>query len=122
MPYKVRLGSLVDQFREELEEKVERGKASKRQKQLLGKFARVVSYLEDNPFYHRLETHDIPPLTKRFGETVYVSYMENKRPKAYRVVWAFGPNEGEITILNVVPHPQNNREYARIPLSDFPED
>ena len=96
------------------------------QKQLSGneqkffkKLVKALGYLEVNPRYNSLESHEIAPLTRRYGVKVWQSYLENQTPAAGRIFWAYGPGKGEITILAVEPHPEDQKHdgYDRIKLS-----
>ncbi len=53
---------------------------------------------------------------------VWQSYLENHTPAAGRISWAYGPGKGEITILAVEPHPEDQKRggYDRVRLSDLP--
>ena len=53
---------------------------------------------------------------------VWQSYLENKTSKARRMYWVYGPNQNDITIIGLEPHPEDakNGAYDRINLSDLP--
>jgi hypothetical protein len=36
---------------------------------------------------------------------VFESYVQNRTPGAYRVFWCYGPEQGQITIVAITPHP-----------------
>jgi hypothetical protein len=36
---------------------------------------------------------------------VFEAYAQNKTPGAYRVFWCYGPEQGEITVIAITPHP-----------------
>ena len=76
-----------------------------------------------DPTYPGLETHDIEPLTKRYGQKVWQSYIENHTPGAGRIYWVYGPDKGEITIIGVEPHPNDSKSnaYKKITLSSTGE-
>ncbi len=59
--------------------------------------------------------------TKRYGVKVWQSYLENKTSGARRMYWVYGPNQQEITIIGLEPHPEDakNGAYDRIVLSDL---
>jgi hypothetical protein len=78
--------------------------------------------LEVNPRHNSLESHEIDVLTRRYGIKVWQSYLENQTPAAGRIFWAYGPGKGEITILAVEPHPEDQKRggYDRIQLSALP--
>ncbi len=58
--------------------------------------------------------------SKRYGVKVWQSYLENKSSGARRMYWVYGPNQQEITIIGLEPHPEDakNGAYDRITLSD----
>jgi len=66
---------------------------------------KALARLESNPKYPGLRSHRFFSLSGPNGEDVFVSYAEQNTPAAYRVLWCYGPREGVITILAVVPHP-----------------
>ena len=57
------------------------------------------------PDHSGLQTHPIKDRRGPNGEPVLQSYIENKTPSAWRLWWVYGPNQGEITLLDVGPHP-----------------
>lgn len=74
--------------------------------------------------YPSLQTHEIQPLSKRYGMRIWQSYLENKNSgamSAMRMYWVYGPNNDEITIVGLEPHPEDkkNGAYDRINLSDI---
>ena len=77
--------------------------------------------LANDLFYPGLNTHEIDPLSKRYGMKVWQSYLENRRSGARRMFWVYGPNQNEITIIGLEPHPEDakNGAYDRITLSDL---
>lgn len=71
--------------------------------------------------YPSLQTHEIVPLSKRYGMKVWQSYLENKKSGARRMYWVYGPNKNEITVIGLEPHPEDapNGAYDRITLSEL---
>ena len=59
---------------------------------------------------------------RRYGMKVWQSYLENKTSKARRMYWVYGPNQKDITIIGLEPHPEDakNGAYDRINLSELP--
>jgi len=51
-----------------------------------------------------LSTHEYTSVVGPNGEKVFEAYVENKTPTAYRVIWCYGPNKGQITVLTLIPH------------------
>ena len=39
------------------------------------------------------------------AEKVFESYVQNRTPGAYRVFCCYGPQQGQITIVAITPHP-----------------
>ena len=52
-----------------------------------------------------LSTHEYRTVKGPNGAKVYEAYAENDSPKAYRVIWHYGPGKGQITVMTVIPHP-----------------
>ena len=74
-----------------------------------------------NPHLHRLNTHEIGDLSRKHGRAVYCSYVEKKRPGAYRMLWAYGPGEKRLSIQWIGSHPEKGKGYGRMKLADYPE-
>ena len=74
-----------------------------------------------NPGYPSLQTHEIEPLSRRYGMKVWQSCLENKTSGAMRMYWVYGPDQKDITIIGLEPHPEDkkNGAYDRISLSDL---
>ena len=122
MPYRVRLAEGQPQEKyDDLKSKVDNNRASKRERSLFAKIVRVLKYLETNPHYHRLNTHEIGDLSRKHGRTVYCSYVEKKRPGAYRMLWSYGPGEDRISVLWIGSHPPKGKGYSRVKLADYLE-
>lgn len=95
---------------------------SKSDQKLFKKLTKALGLLRNNPRHPGLSTHDIDPLSKRLGFKVWQSYLENKKPAAGRLFWAYGPGRKEITILGLEPHPEDKKRgsYDRVDLSRMP--
>ena len=104
-----------------LQQKFRSDSLNKTEKQLYKKWGNALKRLSEDPFYPSLQTHEITPLSKRYGMKVWQSYLENKISGAMRMYWVYGPNQQEITIIGLEPHPDDrkNGAYDRINLSDF---
>lgn len=87
---------------------------------LLGK---AIQLLASNPKHPGLNSHEIDALSKRYGVKVFQSYLQNKTPSAGRIFWVYGPDQKEITIIGLEPHPEDKKRgaYDRIKLSALPE-
>lgn len=92
---------LTDHAREQLN-------ALKADKGLTKRYKAVVKTLRllaDNPRHPGLSTHEFTTLKGPEGEKVFEAYAEQKTPAAYRIFWYYGPDEGQITIIAITPHP-----------------
>ena len=86
------------------------------------KWGSALKKLSADPMYPSLHTHEIEPLSRRYGMKVWQSYLENKTSKARRMYWVYGPDQKDITIIGLEPHPEDakNGAYDRINLSGLP--
>ena len=98
------------------------GKNSKKDEELYVKWGSALKKLSVDPMYPSLHTHEIEPLSRRYGMKVWQSYLENKTSKARRMHWVYGPDQKDITIIGLEPHPEDakNGAYDRINLSELP--
>ena len=81
----------------------------------MGKAMRLLS---ENPRHPGLQSHEISALTARYGMKVWESYLENRTPGAGRIFWVYGPNQQDITIIGLEPHPNDKSSaYKKITLS-----
>lgn len=106
----------------ELQTQHRAGTIKKKDEELYKKWGNALKKLAADPFYPGLQTHEIPTLSKRYGIKVWQSYLENKKSGARRMYWVYGPNQQEITIIGLEPHPEDakNGAYDRVTLSDLP--
>ena len=106
----------------ELSQKNATGTISKTELSLYKKWGKAMRLLSQDPSYPSLHTHDIEPLTKRYGIKVWQSYLENNTSRAMRMYWVYGPDRQDITIIGLEPHPEDkkNGAYDKIALSDMP--
>ena len=90
--------------------------------ELFARFGKAITNLSVNPKHPGLKTHEIEPLSKRYGMKIWQSYLD-QGITARRFYWAYGPNRKEITILGIEPHPEDKKRgaYDRIKLSDLPD-
>jgi len=86
---------------------------------LFKKLIKTLDYLRNNPHHPGLNTHEIKPLTKRYGRKVWQSYLESSTPSAGRIFWVYGPEKSLITIIGIEPHPENKKKsgYDKVKLS-----
>lgn len=106
---------------DDLRGKYHSGTISKNEAVLYKKWGKALKLLSQNPRYPGLQTHEIEPLSKRYGIKVWQSYLENKTSGAMRMYWVYGPNQSDITIIGLEPHPEDkkNGAYDRVILSDM---
>jgi hypothetical protein len=69
------------------------------------KVVKALALLEADPAYPGLASHRFDALDKTFDQTIWESYVENDTPSAWRIWWYFGPDQGQITVVDVGPHP-----------------
>ncbi|HMQ78425.1 MAG TPA: hypothetical protein PKE39_06385 [Ignavibacteria bacterium] len=81
-----------------------------------------LNYLSQNPKHNSLNSHEIFPLSQRYGIRVWQSYLENRTPSAGRIYWVYGPGKNQITIIGLEPHPEDRKSkgYEKIVLSALP--
>lgn len=122
MAYKIRMGIPEMQVLwTELQSKYRAGTISKEDASLYKKWEKALKLLANDPKHPGLHSHEIAPLSKRYGMKVWQSYLENKRSGAMRMYWVYGPEAREITIIGLEPHPEDKKKgaYDRIRLSDL---
>ncbi len=107
----------------DLSQKNTTGTISKKELSLYNKWGKAMRLLSQDPSYPSLHTHDIEPLTKRYGIKVWQSYLENNTSRAMRMYWVYGPDRQDITIIGLEPHPEDkkNGAYDKVSLSDMPK-
>ena len=117
--FNIKLGKPeVDCFWYELKKKIDNGIANKYEIEKYKKLGNTFKKLSNNPKHPGLNSHEIKILSKRYGTKVFESYIENRKPKAGRVFWIYGPNKEDITIIGIEPHPEDKTNaYDRITLS-----
>ena len=114
----------MEAYWQNLTERYKQGKLTKNETQNFKKLIKALKFLEHNPKYPGLESHEIGALSRRCKQRVWQSYLENKTPSAGRLYWSYGPGKGEITILGIEPHPEDKKKggYEKVLLSSQPED
>lgn len=107
-------------FWEDLQQKYRSGKASKTEEKLYKRMGKAMRLIANDPRYPGLQTHEITTLTRRYGMKVWQSYLENNTPKAGRIYWVYGPDQGDVTIIGLEPHPEDkSNAYQKITLSSM---
>ncbi len=68
---------------------------------------KTLDYLAQNPRHPSLHTHEFSGMSNplRPGEKVWEAYVQNKTAGAYRIFWVYGPDQSEITVIAITPHP-----------------
>lgn len=66
---------------------------------------KAIARLEADPRHPALQSHRFVSLKGPGGEDAYVSYAEQATPAAWRVIWCYGPDKGQITVLAITRHP-----------------
>ncbi|MGB9686687.1 MAG: hypothetical protein ACPLYX_09350 [Rectinema subterraneum] len=103
----------------ELSSKAKMGMLGKNEEKLYKKMGKAMSLLSNNPKHPGLHSHGIEALSRRYGQKVWQSYLENKKSGAGRMYWVYGPEQNEITIIGLEPHPEDKKSsgYEKIRLS-----
>ncbi|AFZ27583.1 hypothetical protein Cylst_5575 [Cylindrospermum stagnale PCC 7417] len=69
------------------------------------KVMKTLGFMEKNLRHASLKTHEYDSLKGPNKEKVFEAYVENNTPAAYRIFWYYGPDQYELTILTITPHP-----------------
>jgi len=120
MSFDIKLGiPEMEEFWNDLTSRKEKNLLDKDEEIFLKKLSKILSYISSNPKHNSLSTHEIPPLTKKYGMKVWQSYLENNKPSAGRIYWVYGPGKNDITIVGIEPHPEDKKSkgYLKVKLS-----
>jgi len=123
MDFKIRMGiPEIEDFWNSLSDKAEKGILKQNERKVFKKLLKTINLLSSNPRHNSLSSHEIAPLSKRYGIKVWQSYLENKTPSAGRIFWTYGPVKNELTIIGIEPHPEDKKSkgYSKVKLSDLP--
>lgn len=88
--------------------RLKRGKAKATPAEgLFKQIEKCVRLLLENPKHPGLQTHEYHSVENPYDSRakVFEAYVQNRTPGAYRLFWCYGPEQGEITILAITPHP-----------------
>lgn len=98
------------------------GGLDKDEEKFFKKLVKALGFLSSNPKHNSLSSHEITDLSRKYGIKIFQSYLENNTPGAGRIFWAYGPEQGDITVLAIEPHPEDKKRgaYERIKLSSLP--
>ena len=119
--FKIRMGiPEMKNLWDSLSNKNKVGTLSKSEAALHKRWSKALKFLSQNPRHRGLGSHDIDALSRRYGEKVWQSYLENDTPAAGRMFWVYGPGKAEITVIGLEPHPEDTKSagYAKVRLSD----
>jgi hypothetical protein len=123
MVFKIRMGQPeMEAFWLDLSTRKLRGGLDKDEEKLFKKLVKALGFLSSNPKHNSLASHEITELSRKYGIRIFQSYLENNTPGAGRIFWAYGPEQGDITVLAIEPHPEDKKRgaYERIKLSSLP--
>jgi hypothetical protein len=123
MSFNIRMGlPEMDALWADLSTRCLAGRLDAHEKPFFKKLVKALGYLKENPRHNSLASHEIDDLTRKYGFKVFQSYLENNTPAAGRLFWAYGPDTGDITVLAIEPHPEDQKRgaYQRIKLSKIP--
>jgi hypothetical protein len=123
MGFNIRMGvPEMEAVWNDLSSRKRRGELSKNEEKFFKKLVKALGYLSENPRHNSLASHEIDDLTRKYNLKIFQSYLENKTPAAGRLFWAYGPDQQDITVLAVEPHPEDQKSgaYQRIKLSAVP--
>jgi hypothetical protein len=124
MEFKIRMGQPeMEELWRDLSTRKREGKLGKEEERLFKKLVKTLCLLGCNPRHNSLVSHEIADLSAKYGIKIFQSYLENNTPSAGRLFWAYGPEQGEITVLAIEPHPEDQKRgaYQRIKLSSMPD-
>ncbi len=103
-----------------LQTKVRSSCASADEQRLYKRIGKALALLSHDPRHPGLHSHEIAALTKRYGHKVWESYLENQTPSAGRIFWVYGPQQDDITVIAIEPHPNDKANaYRKITLSSL---
>ncbi|MBB6480893.1 hypothetical protein [Spirochaeta isovalerica] len=122
MAFSIRMGvPEMELFWNDLTKKADKGSLSKTEQKLFKKLVKAFGFLSQNPRHPGLSSHEISDLSRRYGMKVWESYLENNTPSAGRIFWVYGPDQKDITIIGIEPHPEDKKRggYDKVKLSEL---
>lgn len=123
MAFRIRMGvPMMAAYWQDLAARKLQGRLDKDEEKFFKKLVKTLGFLGQNPRHPGLASHEIDDLTRQHGIKIFQSYLENNAPAAGRLFWAYGPDQGDITVLALEPHPEDQKRgaYQRIKLSALP--
>lgn len=89
-------------FARQAKEQMDRLSNSNDKKMVYSAVCKTLALMRTNLRHPSLNTHEY----KNYGDIkVFESYVQNRTPGAYRIFWHYGPDKGNITVLDICPHP-----------------
>ncbi|MFL1429268.1 MULTISPECIES: hypothetical protein [unclassified Nocardiopsis] len=87
-------------------------KGKKRDPQKAKKVRKALGHLSENPDHPGLNVHPWKTSPPRGcpevpGYSLMIAYVENNTASAWRILWHYGPHDGEIPVISIVwigPH------------------
>lgn len=93
-------------FTREAERVLDDLRAKKQYETKLKKVRKALRLLQDaGPRHPGLHSHDYQSVPGPSGVALWESYVENKTPSAWRIWWIYGPDDAQLTIVAIGPHP-----------------
>jgi hypothetical protein len=123
MAFRIRMGvPEMEAVWNDLSTRKQMGDLDKDEEKFFKKWVKALGYLSVDPRHNSLASHEINDLTRKYGFKIFQSYLENKTPATERMFWAYGPDKGDITVLAVEPHPEDEKRgaYERLRLAAMP--
>jgi len=77
-------------------------------KNILKIVRKTLGYMETNLRHPSLNTHEFRGIKGPKGEKVFEAYVQQNTPRAYRILWFYGPKQNEISIIAIIPHPETH--------------
>jgi hypothetical protein len=124
MPFNIRMGvPEMEAYWNDLAARRAADRLGTDEQKLFKKLVKTLNYLSQNPRHNSLNSHEIDDLTRKYGLKIFQSYLENNTPAAGRLFWAYGPDQKDITVLAIEPHPEDQKRgsYQRMKLSTLPK-
>ncbi|HVY53592.1 MAG TPA: hypothetical protein VHA13_03640 [Gammaproteobacteria bacterium] len=68
---------------------------------------KALEFLKSNPQHPSLNTHEYDSIEHPYDreKKVFEAYAQNNTPAAYRIFWCYGPDQKQITIIDITAHP-----------------
>lgn len=92
-------------FTEEASAQLDTLKTNPSQSAVLKAVRKTLGLMETNLHHPSLNTHKFRSLKGPEGEDIFEAYAQQNTPAAYRILWCYGPEKGQITVVAISPHP-----------------